>query len=1366
MQKWTADKSQQSGQRNAEALTAIQKLRNHSNPICQLQDYPNLLKDARLAEAFQNNNSITALHIKTPLSEGEMVRLCDLVESNPRLVKVALYNKTLPLKAKTNTTKESSISASLEQNALMANPQNKQLFDPAQQNVVIENPRILLFDSYFAELASHQNITTIILTNYLTHYYQITRLARILAINTRILKISLHKFAEFGWEHEEESKSQLFGTRGSDDTLQSTVARLFSSLKFNASLVEVNQGRTNCLKVPPNISSEQISALISCLQSPYKIEKLELSEIQPEIFQRVLPNCTITQLHFSCDIERKEYKPIAELLENNLSIQEVSHGTQPSYVEKLSNQDSTYNAGIPNQLKVNKFLHSFEEGGTTQRILAEDLTFNPFKSNIFVRKLETCRAVRHIHFQKLTMPEPELFEIFCALERSGCSSLRSLIISDMQLSPRVIKKIIDIVSNHPNFTILQLISVGFGDSDIPLLTQWLKNNPPLTVLNLHGNLIGNDGINSLCQTLETNKRVSSLYLGGNRFDTTALPAITRLLSQNSYIARLNLQSSCLLENDVKSFIDTLKKSNYSIVDLKISHHTYKNTYKVGGYNGQQVVTAYKKQFTDMIDKFVARNAEERAKLFTHVRRNEIPQVRKMFANRVSPLCTDDNGDTSLHVALVQQPFSFELVECLIKCGCHPLLVNKAGIASIDLLPADSSAELVQLFQNPQFYFSSKTPTKGGESDLKKIKKEAAPPKGNMRMDQFLAPQNSQSKAAPKRTLDSNDEAGEQALEKPGEIKQAKITPNTIETSLYNQSQAIKTAYFATLNNQSGLLGQCIKDMDPLHRYQDGNSLWHIAVTHSAYDCLHVVYRHKESAKITNLFLQLPLHLACLHIDIAGSIELVDFVLSANPQAANAVDAFDQTPLFCLTGGFKDSNYNPHADRIRAEAAVILLSHGANPNHIVDDLNNQRAQCSILQKAISRGLYKLGKVIMTSPQCNLAHVDSAGWSALHYAVFFGQIEILARLLIQPNVDFNSTNIEGRTPRQMARDHQFAPGQKNSASLKGQIEALFEARSQQRLFSLASDVHWVKNLTIRFGCRFGRNQELVQSFNEEHALLQNEVRAQMKSEGNYLSASLTFIVSKGEHQPGSDLPRVAVKVNMTFTPKYHPTHAWQSEEIIEKPNSTSTFKKFKRSPDARDRILARFDAAPEDIKSTAVDNVNNAGRPLSKEGIEKLFRSEDSSADEYDFEKHFHHSEPALFDHLQQPHIIKHILDALHANIQFSRGCKIYAVVLNAFSKNYLCPDCMVATMGFQNTKQGEFFKSLKTELRDIGCVFPLKSPLRSITLFSAQQNYKQPRKSADEHENTVIDIRAYPNNQILSQDATAIQPTSTVYTSRK
>lgn len=1349
MQKRTADSSQQ----------GAQKLLTHTDPICQLQEYPNLLKDKRLFDAFQNNNNILQLHIKTPLPEGEMARLCDLVESNPRLVKIVLYNKTLPINTKTNTTKESRISAFLEQNAAMANARNKQQFEPNQQRVVIENPRTLLFDTFCTEMITHQNITEILFNNHLTHYYQITRIARILSRNTRILKISLYKFAEFGCDHEEESKAQLNGTHGSDDTFQSTVTSIFYSLKFNASLVEAIHGRIHTLELPPRSSSEQISALMSCLQAPCKIEKLELSELQFEILQRIPPNSTITHLHFSYAVERKEYGPIAKLLENNISIQEVSHGTRHNSVEKLSSQDSNYTKGISSQLKVNKFLKSLEEGGDIVRLQVEDLEFNPYKSDLLVRKIEICRVVKSIHLQRVAMSEPELFEFFCAFERSQCSSLKALIVSDMQLSPRIIKKIIEIISKQPNFTILQLISVGFSDSDIPLLTDWLKNNPPVTVLNLHGNRIGNEGINSLCQTLETNRRVSTLYLGGNRFDTTALPAITRLLSQNCYIARLNLQSSCLLENDVKSFVDNLKKFNFSIVDLKISHHTYKNSYKVGGYNGQEVVTAYKKQFTDLIDKFVARNAEKRAELFTHVRRAELPHVRKMFGSKVSPLCTDESGDTPLHVALGQQPVNFELVECLIQCGCHHLLVNKAGIAAIDLLPPDSPAKLVALFQNPQNNFSAKAPTKDGESDSKKRKKEPEPPKGNMRMDQFLSP---------KRPLesDSKDKDRGAVAEQQGESKQAKVEPAVLVPTINNQPNVIKTAYFATLNNQVGLLAQCLKDMDPLHRYPDGNTLWHIALIHHACDCLHILCRHNESAKMTNSFLQLPLHLACSHINMAGSTELVDLVLSANPQAANAVDVFGQTPLFYLTGGFLQQDYNSHTDRIRAQAAVTLLNYGANPNHVADDLNNQRGQCSILQKAISRGFYKLAKVLMNSTLCNLAHVDSLGWSAVHYAVHFGQIKTLARLLLHPNIKPNMTNRDGKTARQMARDNQFTFSNGNNAELRGQIETLFEARAQQQMYTLASDVHWVKNLTIRYGCRFGRNQELVLSFNEEHALLQNAVRAQMRGEGNYLSASLTFIISKGEYQSGADLPRVAIKVNITFVPKFQVTYGWQNQEIIENPNSTSTFKHFKRSPDAKDRILARFDAAPNDVKETAVDDVKQERFPLNKNAIEKLFRSSDSSADEYDFEKHFHHSEPALFDHLQQPDIIANILAALQADLQFSKGCKIYAVILNAFSKNYLCPDCMIGTMGFQNTIHGEFFKLLRGQLESIGCVFPTKSPLRSITLFSAQQNYKQARKSADEHESTVIDIRAYPNNQILCQDVTAIQHSSTIFTSRK
>jgi hypothetical protein len=239
-----------------------------------------------------------------------------------------------------------------------------------------------------------------------------------------------------------------------------------------------------------------------------------------------------------------------------------------------------------------------------------------------------------------------------------------------------------------------------------------------------------------------------------------------------------------------------------------------------------------------------------------------------------------------------------------------------------------------------------------------------------------------------------------------------------------------------------------------------------------------------------------------------------------------------------------------------------------------------------------------------------------------------------------------------------------------------------------------------------------------------------------------------------------------VNIIFTPKFHTTNAWQKQTFIEKNGSASEFKKFKRSPDALARIFARFDAVPEDVRALAVDDVNQEARPLNKAAIHSLFDSTAVSGDDYDFEKHFHHSEHALFDHLQLPEVVERILTALQADSQFVTGCKVKAVVLNAFSKNYVCPDCLLSTMGFQNTTEGAFFSALKHQLSQIGCALPRLGDLRAITLFSAQQPYKQGRKTADDHDDVVVDLRAYPNNKILSQDVAANPSAATLFSSRK
>ncbi len=172
------------------------------------------------------------------------------------------------------------------------------------------------------------------------------------------------------------------------------------------------------------------------------------------------------------------------------------------------------------------------------------------------------------------------------------------------------------------------------------------------------------------------------------------------------------------------------------------------------------------------------------------------------------------------------------------------------------------------------------------------------------------------------------------------------------------------------------------------------------------------------------------------------------------------------------------------------------------------------------------------------------------------------------------------------------------------------------------------------------------------------------------------------------------------------------------------------------------------------------------PLTPAGIDTLFKTVQDVPNQDNFEQRFHHSEQALFDHLQQPEVIRSIIEKLQADPHFESGAKVVAIVLNGFSKNYVCPDCAIATMGFQNTREGAFFKSLIAQIISMGCVLPKMSHLRTITLFSAQQPYRQARKSADEHEDLAIDLRAYQNNLVLSQDVTVITPSTTMFTSRK
>lgn len=1320
---------------------------------------------------------IKELELRKKVQRESLVVLCALMDDNSTIQKIRIANQVLPQVTRLGQELDY-LSACLALNVKMQGQDNALLIDETATEVLLESPRLLLFPAYCKALIRHPVASKIIVKDPLT-LPQLLGLNSILANNPRISTVVINGLSPVD-EAVPKPKQDLMGSLALQKaklSLETEVKVLQGHIALNMACAEIRAGSRDSLCVMDKLSDAQKAAVVSCLQLGNAVKVLELPEVDETLLKAIPIEGSLVELRFSCrlgeDSAAKQESILNAFLRTNLSVLDVvCKDYNDRLNERMLNSEYKYKQSC-RHLKLNNF-HQSLKSDDVRVFKVEDLSVSDVKVGYIARRLEGFTRLVDFSIQQCALSESAFFEIISALARNPSTMLSSLLLCDMAISPRIFDQVVNIIRRQPHLTRLQLVNVGLSDAEIPSLAELLRTNLPLTVFNVAGNKIGNQGITTLCGALETNRRVGTLCIGGNPFDSTGIAAVKRLLAQTAYITKVFLELSNLREADIKPFVDAIN-ANTSIVELRLSHHTEKNTYRPNGFNAPAVITPYKKNTLDRIEKFITKNTTKRDDLFIDVRQGKVQQVSKAFDYKVSPLCTDGDGNTALHVAVTQNPPNIPLVECLIRRGSHLLLENKQGESAVEMLNESSPPELRQLLQTALRNFIANRDVWEGveraqEPQSKKQKSQlAAPPAPKVNtLDKFFG--------APKKRA-AQDELEPAIAEKSlsPESKQAKISPTSpiaanvaspVRQNFEDLPNILNSAYFAALNNNISLLRRCLAGMDPAQVYPDGNTLWHLAASRNALDCLHVLYPSKQSAGVPNQLLQLPLHLACLNMSSDIGIEVVELLISAHPDAVNSLDIFGQTPLFLLTGGFELQNNIVATDSYRALAAKKLLEHSADPNILCEDLIHQRKRCSVLQKAIAGGLYRLAKVLLASPRSNLAHVDAEGWSVVHYAVHYGQIALLARLLIQPQVDLDITNRAGKSARQMLRDGEFSPTVVASQVLKEQMETLFESRSRQRIPSIASEVHWVKNLVIHYGNRFGRDQHLQISFNEDHALLQKGIQPHLQKQGNLLSACLTFIVSKGAHQPGADLPRVPIKVDLTFTPKFHATDGWQSAASIERPSNVSSIKKFLRSPDALGRIIERFDAAPDDIKSAAVDDVNQHTRPLTKAAILSLYNSLDDSTADYEFEQHFHHTEPGLFDHLQQLEVIRKIIQALRKNPLFTEGCKVLAVALNGFTKNYVCPDCVVSTMGFQNTQEGEFFKLLKAELAAIGCVLPKKSDLRAITVFSAQQPYFQARKSADEHEDVVIDLRAYPNNKILTQDATAIQSSVTLFTSRK
>jgi hypothetical protein len=117
----------------------------------------------------------------------------------------------------------------------------------------------------------------------------------------------------------------------------------------------------------------------------------------------------------------------------------------------------------------------------------------------------------------------------------------------------------------------------------------------------------------------------------------------------------------------------------------------------------------------------------------------------------------------------------------------------------------------------------------------------------------------------------------------------------------------------------------------------------------------------------------------------------------------------------------------------------------------------------------------------------------------------------------------------------------------------------------------------------------------------------------------------------------------------------------------------------------------------------------------------------------------HSEDILYSYLQRPEVISQIINYLKKE-GIIPGCKIYAVILDLHSRQYMCRVCQQKTMDVQTIKnENSFLSLLSKKLKEVeGYFLPNKHSLRMLTRVSADMPYLGD-SAGDEHPEEAYNI---------------------------
>lgn len=395
-------------------------------------------------------------------------------------------------------------------------------------------------------------------------------------------------------------------------------------------------------------------------------------------------------------------------------------------------------------------------------------------------------------------------------------------------------------------------------------------------------------------------------------------------------------------------------------------------------------------------------------------------------------------------------------------------------------------------------------------------------------------------------------------------------------------------------------------------------------------------------------------------------------------------------------------------------------------HSEERQSYQFKKATLLHIMAHRGEYRLVKRILKNDAVNINITDAEGKTALHHAVLTENIRVITLLIKNPQIDLTIADKDGETAVDLAVNEE----------IKKLIEAEITNRKTNAVYyQRPYGRFWVKDITLEYSSRYTDKCISIPPNKGNELLRLRALLAKQKgfSKSNYLTASLTFIVVKFPTKASSERERSLVTVDIIPPKSLTAIQDVAGEHFLE-------------------NVFHRFDSAPTEVTKSFIQYKNK---------IQSLSNKKDP-----EFYKRIHHSETTLVEFIELETTVQKLVDDFIRNTSLFYDIKIASIIiLDIFSTNQTCKDCLIALLGEQNPQQSKFLQLLKKELESRKVILPKSKSLQLIIRVNFDHTYQ-----LHEHPPILahipIDLHFFNGKWIVEHDASSDADQCSAFVSSK